>query len=484
MRGKADATPGPTGTVSRGKGAERESAGWQGPPPPHPATGERRADGARRRSGAERRPGDGGSRGLPGCTGPRNHQQRPQAASAPGRHEPGRAGSRERRGRPQRSAARKRKQEAGREIAEALRRPPTSSARPPRPGHSGARSGRGRCPTARLRRSRVNVSGRVSALAVDPANPAHVLCGAANGGVWESRDRGARGRRAPTTRPRSPSARWPSTRPLRDRLLRHGRRELVVVARRRRPALRPTAGPPGRPCARPRSSARASTTSSSTRRTAATCSPARPAGSTSRPTAASTWTQRAHARTLVALDGAGGRRGGRDPRRLRRRPLPLHERRHDLDRRGAAGRARRRSTGSPSRSRRSNPAVAYAWGASGGDGRICGGAPAAPGRRSRRRRASAPARPGTTGSSPSRRTATRRSTAARSRSHRGDLSGTTWTWRNLTNKGAPGQTRSTRTSTPSPSSRAARTRSTSATTAASTAAPTAASPGSTATTGW
>ena len=39
--------------------------------------------------------------------------------------------------------------------------------------------------------SRVNVSGRVSALAVDPGNPAHVLAGAANGGVWESRDRGA-----------------------------------------------------------------------------------------------------------------------------------------------------------------------------------------------------------------------------------------------------------------------------------------------------
>lgn len=39
--------------------------------------------------------------------------------------------------------------------------------------------------------NRVNVSGRVSALAVDPRNPAHVLAGAANGGVWESRDRGA-----------------------------------------------------------------------------------------------------------------------------------------------------------------------------------------------------------------------------------------------------------------------------------------------------
>lgn len=39
--------------------------------------------------------------------------------------------------------------------------------------------------------SRVNVSGRVSALAIDPRDPAHVLAGAANGGVWESRDRGA-----------------------------------------------------------------------------------------------------------------------------------------------------------------------------------------------------------------------------------------------------------------------------------------------------
>jgi hypothetical protein len=39
--------------------------------------------------------------------------------------------------------------------------------------------------------SRVNVAGRVSAIAVDPSDPTHVLVGAANGGVWESRDRGA-----------------------------------------------------------------------------------------------------------------------------------------------------------------------------------------------------------------------------------------------------------------------------------------------------
>ena len=37
----------------------------------------------------------------------------------------------------------------------------------------------------------MNVSGRVAAIAVDPSKPAHVLCGAANGGVWESFDRGA-----------------------------------------------------------------------------------------------------------------------------------------------------------------------------------------------------------------------------------------------------------------------------------------------------
>jgi hypothetical protein len=35
------------------------------------------------------------------------------------------------------------------------------------------------------------VSGRVAAIAVDPSNSAHVLCGAAGGGVWETRDAGA-----------------------------------------------------------------------------------------------------------------------------------------------------------------------------------------------------------------------------------------------------------------------------------------------------
>jgi hypothetical protein len=38
---------------------------------------------------------------------------------------------------------------------------------------------------------RVNVSGRVAAIAVDPGNSLHILCGAANGGVWETYDAGA-----------------------------------------------------------------------------------------------------------------------------------------------------------------------------------------------------------------------------------------------------------------------------------------------------
>ncbi|HEV7237907.1 MAG TPA: hypothetical protein VGQ36_01605 [Thermoanaerobaculia bacterium] len=38
--------------------------------------------------------------------------------------------------------------------------------------------------------SRVNVSGRISAIAIDPSNAAHVLVGAANGGVWETKDSG------------------------------------------------------------------------------------------------------------------------------------------------------------------------------------------------------------------------------------------------------------------------------------------------------
>jgi hypothetical protein len=47
--------------------------------------------------------------------------------------------------------------------------------------------------------SRVNVSGRLSAVAVDPNNPQHVLVGAANGGVWQSFNRGASWSPRPTT---------------------------------------------------------------------------------------------------------------------------------------------------------------------------------------------------------------------------------------------------------------------------------------------
>ena len=38
--------------------------------------------------------------------------------------------------------------------------------------------------------TRVPVSGRVSCIAVDPSNSNHILCGSAGGGVWESRDNG------------------------------------------------------------------------------------------------------------------------------------------------------------------------------------------------------------------------------------------------------------------------------------------------------
>jgi len=39
--------------------------------------------------------------------------------------------------------------------------------------------------------NRVDVSGRVSAIAVDPSDPKHLLLGAAGGGIWESHDTGA-----------------------------------------------------------------------------------------------------------------------------------------------------------------------------------------------------------------------------------------------------------------------------------------------------
>ncbi|MEU3689968.1 WD40/YVTN/BNR-like repeat-containing protein [Streptomyces narbonensis] len=38
--------------------------------------------------------------------------------------------------------------------------------------------------------TRINVSGRVSCVAVDPGDADHLLAGAAHGGIWESRDRG------------------------------------------------------------------------------------------------------------------------------------------------------------------------------------------------------------------------------------------------------------------------------------------------------
>ena len=39
--------------------------------------------------------------------------------------------------------------------------------------------------------NRVDVIGRVASIAIDPGTPAHVLCGAAGGGIWESFNRGS-----------------------------------------------------------------------------------------------------------------------------------------------------------------------------------------------------------------------------------------------------------------------------------------------------
>ena len=38
--------------------------------------------------------------------------------------------------------------------------------------------------------NRVDVAGRVAAIAIDPGDPAHILVGAAGGGIWETRDTG------------------------------------------------------------------------------------------------------------------------------------------------------------------------------------------------------------------------------------------------------------------------------------------------------
>ncbi|HYY78327.1 MAG TPA: hypothetical protein VFD04_03970, partial [Actinomycetes bacterium] len=70
--------------------------------------------------------------------------------------------------------------------------------------------------------SRPGISGRVSSLAVDPRDPAHLLAGAAAGGIWESRDGGAswlpRGDRQPSLAigalafdPSRPAVAWAGT---------------------------------------------------------------------------------------------------------------------------------------------------------------------------------------------------------------------------------------------------------------------------------
>ena len=60
--------------------------------------------------------------------------------------------------------------------------------------------------------NRVDVAGRVSAIAIDPNDPAHVVLAAAGGGIWETPTQGRPGSRARTRCRHWPSARWRSIR--------------------------------------------------------------------------------------------------------------------------------------------------------------------------------------------------------------------------------------------------------------------------------
>ena len=164
-----------------------------------------------------------------------------------------------------------------------------------------------------------------------------------------------------------------------------------------------------------------------------------------------TWTRRRNQRCWsLAMRPAARQRG--DPRRLQRRAL-----------RSTNGGRPGRSVALPgapatfdrlaSPSRRSNPASPTP-GARRAAPPCCGAVPAEPGPRSRRRPASRPARPGTTGSSPSRRT---RDTQIYLRCHRGAPRRPVGRPRGRGRTSAPRRGRrhrSTPTSTPSPSSRA------------------------------
>ena len=268
--------------------------------------------------------------------------------------------------------------------------------------------------------SRVNVSGRVSALAVDPGNPAHVLAGAANGGVWESRDRGA------SWAPRTDYATTLTVGALAfdpqragEGLLRPGRGRLVVVARQRRAALRgrrgildaglhgtvrrpgvprahggpgqrpaPVRGDHGRSVRLDRRAAPPGPSGEPPRPSPSSGAPAR--GWRRRPTGLFRSTDNGTTWNAVTLPGA--------PASFVR--LAVSTAPSNPTSRTPSGRARR---GFPSpAAARSPPAT-------------CGGGPAAPGRRWRCRRGCRPGSPGTTGTSPPRPTGTPRCTAARSR---------------------------------------------------------------------
>ena len=96
---------------------------------------------------------------------------------------------------------------AAKSFATAIARAATLLERPPGPRGARKRAGiAGTLPAAPIWRSigpdhipagqtyganRVDVIGRVSCIAVDPGDPKHILLGAAGGGIWESKDSGA-----------------------------------------------------------------------------------------------------------------------------------------------------------------------------------------------------------------------------------------------------------------------------------------------------
>ena len=191
--------------------------------------------------------------------------------------------------------------------------------------------------------SRVNVSGRISSVAVDPSNPAHVICGAAGGGVWESFDCGG------SWAPRTDFAATLTTGAVAfnpsgavECVLRNRRRKFLLALRRRRPEIHQRRGHvvDALHCA--------------VRRTGLLRADRRPrngnhllAGTTGGFYVSNDGgldvDAAARVAHLVHFDGASRRPSGRDPRGVCGRHLPLDRWRNHVGRCCVAGRSRPRS---------------------------------------------------------------------------------------------------------------------------------------------